>query len=185
MCLCPNARDPDRDPMTQVSAVDWWEGGETLELKIGGGARILFIRQEGEGPWLTPLHGYPASSLEWAEMWPLPAASHHLLAFNFLGFGASDKPASYDYPLDDQVHAVEAIWDLLEATSSALVAYDYGAIVAQILQARRAPITAIAYLNASLYPEPYRPRIIQRLSRAPLLGPLLWSRFDLASFRHS
>lgn len=171
--------------MIQVTAESWWAGGETVDLKIGASRRRLFIREGGEGPSLTLLHGYPASSLEWAEMWPTLTAGRRVIAIDFLGFGASDKPADYDYPLDDQAEAVEAVWRHLGVESSELVAYDYGGIVAQVLQARHAAISAITYLNGSLYPELYRPRTIQRLATVPGLGALIWSRFDEAAFFRS
>ena len=150
--------------MSTAAAGEWWAHGRTLELTIGGARRRVFVREDGSGPCLTLLHGYPASSLEWAGVWALLSKTHRVIALDFLGYGASDKPARYGYPLDDQADLVQEVWRSLGVTNSAVVAYDYGAIITQILVARQAPITSITYLNASLYPELYRPRLIQRLA---------------------
>ena len=51
---------------------------------------MLFCRVEGDGPWLTLLHGFPTSSWDWSRVAPDLARSHRLLGFDFLGFGDSD-----------------------------------------------------------------------------------------------
>jgi pimeloyl-ACP methyl ester carboxylesterase len=171
--------------MTGVTAGQWWAGGRSVELSIGGVPRQVFVRDEGAGPCLTLLHGYPASSLEWAGVWPALTEGHRVVTLDFLGHGASDKPAGHSYPLDEQAELVEAVWSHLDIAATAVVAYDYGAIITQILQTRRAPITAITYLNASLYPELYRPRPIQRLAPLPIVGAAVWRRFDERAFHRT
>lgn len=168
--------------MSAAAAEKWWAHGRTLDVTIGGARRRVFVREDGSGPCLTLLHGYPASSLEWAGVWALLSKTHRVIALDFLGYGASDKPARYAYPLDDQADLVQEVWRSLGVTNSAVVAYDYGAIITQILVARQAPITSITYLNASLYPELYRPRLIQRLAPVPMLGAAIWKGFNEATF---
>ncbi|WP_432838331.1 alpha/beta fold hydrolase [Dactylosporangium sp. CA-092794] len=171
--------------MTVPEASQWWAAGRTLEVPVAGGTRRVFIRDEGSGPCLTLLHGYPASSLEWAQMWPALASVRRVVALDFLGFGASEKPSRYSYPLDDQADVVEAVWRSLRIRETEVVAYDYGAIIAQVLQARHAPISQVTYLNAGLFPDLYRPRPIQRIAPLPVLGALLWRRYDETAFYRS
>ena len=55
---------------------------------------------------------------------------------DFLGFGASDKPADHDYSLLEQADLVEALWAQEGVDETALVAHDYAVSVAQELLAR-------------------------------------------------
>ena len=90
------------------------------------------------------LHGFPSSSHDWAEVAPALAERHALLLPDFLGFGASEKPADHTYSLLEQADLVEALWELEGISSTAVVAHDYGVSVAQELLARRAEGQAAA-----------------------------------------
>ena len=76
----------------------------------GGAERAIFVRRMGDGPAMTLLHGYPSSSHDWAKVAPALRRAHRLLMPDFLGFGASDKPADHDYSLHEQADLVEALW---------------------------------------------------------------------------
>ena len=88
---------------------------------------------------MTLLHGFPSSSHDWAQGRARSSPrSHALLLPDFLGFGASDKPAEHDYSLHEQADLVEALWAHEGVGSTVLVAHDYAVSVAQELLARRA-----------------------------------------------
>ena len=116
----------------------WWAGGEHVGLGVGGRERSIFVRRMGDGPAVTLLHGYPSSSHDWAKVAPALAERHRLLMPDFLGFGASDKPAGHDYSLHEQADLVEALWAHEGVTQTRLVAHDYAVSVTQELLARRA-----------------------------------------------
>ena len=59
---------------------------------------------------MTVLHGFPSSSHDWARAAPHLATDHALLLPDFLGFGASDKPADHHYSLTEQADLIEALW---------------------------------------------------------------------------
>ena len=89
--------------MLAMSGLDaWWSGGERVSLVVGERERTVFLRSGGEGPRMTLLHGFPSSSHDWAKVAPGLAEHHALLMFDFLGFGASEKPADHD--LDYRTH---------------------------------------------------------------------------------
>lgn len=133
----------------------------------------MFYRDEGSGPPLTMLHGFPTSSLDWAPMWATLTEYHRVIAIDFLGYGKSDKPRRHDYRLNEQVEVVLEVWRHLEVGSSAVVAYDYGAIVAQLLLAHHSErLNHVVFMNAGLVLDHYRPRPMQRLAQIPLLGAL-------------
>src|SRR5205809_6942324 len=62
----------------------------------------LFVAQEGEGPDLLLVHGFPSTSHDFAAALPLLGAHFRVTAFDQLGFGFSDKPAGASYSLLDQ-----------------------------------------------------------------------------------
>lgn len=162
-----------------MNAADWWQRGSTVQVQIGGRGRRVFYRAEGSGPPLTLLHGFPTSSLDWAPMWDALTAHHRVIAVDFLGYGRSEKPSRHTYDLDEQVELVLGIWKHLNVTETAVVAYDYGAIVAQLLLAHHGGrLTRVILMNAGLIADHYRPRPIQRLAQIPIVGALAFRLLD-------
>ena len=147
----------------------WWESGELVPIELTGTERSVFLRTEGAGPSMTLLHGFPSSSHDWAKVVPALAERHALLMPDFLGFGASEKPADL----------VEAAWSREGVTSTKLVAHDYAVSVAEELLARRAEgrlavkLGELHLLNGGLYPELHRPQPVQLALLDPERGPQL------------
>ena len=158
---------------------DWWAEGDRVELELRGSPRSVFVHRAGSGPPMTLLHGFPSSSHDWHKVAPALAASHTLIAPDFLGFGASDKPAEHDYSIHEQADLVEALWARDGVESTVVVAHDYAVSVAQELLARRAEgglaveIEALHLLNGGLYPDVHRPQPIQLALLDPEQGPLV------------
>ena len=157
----------------------WWAAGERVALELRATEREVFVRRLGEGPAMTLLHGFPSSSHDWARVAPLLADRHALLLPDFLGFGASDKPAEHDYALHEQADLVEALWAREGVRSTVLVAHDYAVSVTQELLARHAEgalaveLVAVHLLNGGLYPDLHRPEPIQTALLDPVQGPLI------------
>lgn len=157
----------------------WWDGGERVELELGGVPRGVFVRRAGSGDPMTLLHGFPSSSHDWAKVAPALAARHALLMPDLLGFGASDKPPDHDYSLTEQADLVEGLWAREGVASTVLVAHDYGVSVAQELLARAADdalavdVLAVHLLNGGLYPDVHRPQPVQEALLDPEQGPQL------------
>ncbi len=155
----------------------WWAQGERAQVALGGSERSIFVARAGAGPAMTLLHGFPSSSYDWARVLPELAAQRTLLLFDFLGFGASDKPADHDYSIGEQADLVEAMWAREGIAATAVVAHDYAVSVAQELLARRAEgalgvdLVAVHLLNGGLYPDVYRPQPGQLALLDPEQGP--------------
>ena len=170
--------------MSAVTIDRWWDEGERVALDVGGVERGVFVRRMGDGAPLTLLHGFPSSSHDWAKVAPALAERHALLIPDFLGFGASDKPADHDYSLTEQTDLVEALWAREGVAATALVAHDYGVSVAQELLARRADgalgvdLASVALLNGGLYPDVHRPQPTQEALLDPEHGPQLAAAID-------
>jgi len=157
----------------------WWSAGERVPLVVGGREWRIFVRRMGAGPTMTLLHGFPSSSHDWAKVAPALAERYSLILLDFLGFGASEKPAEHTYSLHEQADLVEALWNREDASSTALVAHDYAVSVTQELLARRAEgalgveLQAVHLLNGGLYPDLHRPQPTQLALLDPEQGPQL------------
>ncbi|OBA60474.1 hypothetical protein A5647_13640 [Mycobacterium sp. 1100029.7] len=168
------------------SLEQWRQGGETVTLTVRGQARRVFVRRRGRGVPLLLLHGFPASSFEWAAIEPALSREHEVISFDFLGYGASAKPPGHRYSVFEQTDLTEAVISAYASSAPTVVAYDYGAIVATELLARHATqntdIRRCIFLNAGLFADRYRPRIAQRASLIPLVGAVLARAFTESLF---
>jgi pimeloyl-ACP methyl ester carboxylesterase len=153
-----------------TSRVAAWESAGGYE--IVDGHRIFVRRNASDGPLVVLLHGYPTSSYDWREMLPaLEATGASVLAFDFLGFGLSDKPTRSVYSVRDQADIAEA---LIAGRPSLLIAHDMGDAVATELMARDIEgslsfaLNGVLITNGSVVLEKATLTIVQRL----LLGRL-------------
>jgi len=122
--------------MTQLTprASAWRRAGVMTEV---AGHQIFVRERPGtqDGHPLVLLHGYPSSSFDWRHAFDL-LLEHHLIVFDFLGFGLSDKPRDHVYSLGVQADLAEAIVDRFADGPVVLVAHDMGSSVATELLAR-------------------------------------------------
>jgi pimeloyl-ACP methyl ester carboxylesterase len=159
------------------STGQWWAEGERVPLTLSGAGRAVFVRRLGAGPQMTLLHGFPSSSHDWARIAPALAERYALTMPDFLGFGASEKPADHDYSIHEQADLVQALWEHDGISSTILVAHDYAVSVTQELLARRAEgalgvdLRAVHLLNGGLYPDLHRPQPVQTALLDPEQGP--------------
>jgi pimeloyl-ACP methyl ester carboxylesterase len=63
----------------------------------------------GQRPTLVLMHGFPDNQHLYDALIPLLARSHHVLSFDFLGWGASDKPATALYDVASQRTDLDAV----------------------------------------------------------------------------
>lgn len=110
----------------------WRDSGAFEEV---GGHRLFSVRRDGGGPLLLFLHGFPSSSFDWRELLD-QRPEHAALAFDFLGFGFSDKPPDHVYSLAWQADAAEELVRRAGAREVFIVAHDMGTSVATELMAR-------------------------------------------------
>jgi pimeloyl-ACP methyl ester carboxylesterase len=127
--------------MTLTARVQAWQqaGAET---EIAG--RRIFVRERpgaagaaggAGGARILVLHGYPSSSYDWRHAFDM-LPGRHLVAFDFLGFGLSDKPRDERYSLSLQADIAEAVVRRAGEGPVVLVAHDMGSSVATELLAR-------------------------------------------------
>jgi len=165
---------------------EWQRRGQSEEFR---GYSIHTFRQHGEGPLLLLLHGFPSSSYDWRLLLgELPGGN--VLAFDFLGFGLSDKPPDHDYSLFWQADLTEALVRREGGSQPVfIVAHDMGTSVANELMARdiegklEMKIAGIVLFNGSMVLEVASPTPAQRALRSRL-GPLVARLSSERFFRH-
>ena len=108
-----------------------------LEVRARGAS--FHVAQDGTGPALVLLHGWPEFWLTWQPVMARLADRYTLIAPDLRGFGASDKPESDAYGPADHAADVLALLDALQRFDRVgLVGHDVGGGVMQAL-ARMAP----------------------------------------------
>jgi pimeloyl-ACP methyl ester carboxylesterase len=92
----------------------------------------LSVLDEGEGPAVLLIHGFPDSAQLWRhQIATLTDAGFRVVAPDLRGFGDSDKPPEVDaYRVGKSVADLVAILDQLEIERPRVVGHDWGAGVA-------------------------------------------------------
>jgi haloalkane dehalogenase len=88
----------------------------------------LYAREYvGIGPAFVLMHGFPDNLHIYDELIPhLVAAGRWVVTFDFLGFGASDKPAGANYSFKQQQDDLEAVVEALHLDKIVPVGHDAG-----------------------------------------------------------
>jgi len=116
------------------SIEQWRSRGRLVEVE----GRAIFAIEEGDGPRsLLLLHGFPGSCFDWRRVIPLLSPHARVVAFDFLGYGLSDKPLDASYSLFDQTDLTERLAQTLGVERCLVVAHDMGDSVAAELLRRR------------------------------------------------
>ncbi|MGH2973820.1 MAG: alpha/beta fold hydrolase [Solirubrobacterales bacterium] len=164
----------------------WRERGEGTAFR---GYRVHVLRQEGPGPLLLLLHGFPSSSYDWRLLLE-HESERNVLAFDFLGFGLSDKPREHDYSLFWQADLTEELVRRYgDGRPVFVLAHDMGTSVANELMARdiegqlEMELAGILLFNGSMVLERASPTPAQRVLRSRL-GPFFAKLSSERVFRH-
>src|SRR5436305_3790180 len=115
-----------------VRTAAWREAGTFVEIN---GRKIFTRERTGDTPPLLFLHGYPSSSYDWRHAFE-ELDGRHLLVFDFLGYGLSDKPHDQVYSLQIQADIAEALAQRFANESVTIVSHDMGSSVATEILAR-------------------------------------------------
>ncbi len=84
---------------------------------------------EGAGPAFVLMHGFPDNLKIYDDLIPyLVAGGRRVVTFDFLGFGASDKPAGAAYSFEQQLGDLEAVVQGLALGKIVPVAHDSSGI---------------------------------------------------------
>lgn len=125
------------------------------ERGVTAGATYMHIAEQGQGPLVVMLHGFPESWYSWRHQFePLAKAGYHAVAPDMRGYGRSDKPEDVDSY--NQVEVTNDIMNLITALGyqqAIVIGHDWGAPTAwntALLYPER--ITAVGALSVPFIP---------------------------------
>ena len=104
----------------------------TTRTVAGCGGVELSVVDEGSGPVVLLVHGFPELAYSWRhQVAALAAAGHRVLAPDMRGYGASGRPeAVTDYDIEHLTGDLVALLDDIGAAQAVVVGHDWGSIVA-------------------------------------------------------
>lgn len=109
--------------------------------------------EAGSGPPILFVHGTPTNSFEFRHLIAALAPTHRCIAPDHLGFGKSDRPASFAYT--PEAHA-EVLWEFVERLQLdrfTLVVHDFGGPIGLPLALAEAPrVERVVIVNTWAWP---------------------------------
>jgi pimeloyl-ACP methyl ester carboxylesterase len=145
-------------------------------LTISG--RLVHVEQAGTGEPVVLLHGFGASTYSWRKVMPGLAASFHVIAIDFNGFGYTERPRDFEsYTKEGQGKLVLDVMDALKIERAHIIGHSYGGGITLWLASRhpeRMRSMVLVDSSAPTYSD-------TRRSRAASLKPItrLYLRFVL------
>jgi|ERR1041385_1370169 pimeloyl-ACP methyl ester carboxylesterase len=141
-------------------------GGAAHRKIVANGIHLHFVEQ-GEGPPIVLLHGFPELWYSWRhQLAALSAAGFRAVAVDMRGYGQSDRPEAIDqYTLLHLVGDITGLLDALGIQQAVIAGHDWGA--------------AVAWQAALLRPDRFRAVIalsLPHLQRSPVTPTLTMPR---------
>lgn len=123
--------------------------------------QTIAYREAGDpsNPTVLLLHGFPTSSHMFRELIPVLAEDYHVIAPDYLGFGASDMPSadSYDYSFANAAKTVTRLIDAKGVDTYTVYLMDYGAPIGYRMFADHPErVTGFVIQNGNAYDEGLR-----------------------------
>ena len=95
------------------------------ELSINRDQYKIYAQEHaGAEPALILMHGFPDNLHLYDRLVPWLSPPRRVITFDFLGWGASDKPVGYPYTADNQTGDLDAVISQLRLDQAVLVAHD-------------------------------------------------------------
>ncbi|WP_030020148.1 alpha/beta fold hydrolase [Streptomyces monomycini] len=139
----------------------------------------LHLAEEGEGPLVLLLHGFPEFWYAWRhQLRPLAEAGYRVVAPDQRGYGDSDRPAAPEaYSVLHLAGDVVGLIKALGEERAVVAGHDWGALVAwQSALLRPDVVRAVAGL--SILPMPRGPVPPLRSTREKTGGRFYWNYFE-------
>ncbi len=115
----------------------------------------MAVHEQGEGPAVVFVHGFPELAFSWRHQLPaLAAAGFRAIAPDMRGYGRTDAPVGVEaYGMTELIADLMGLLDALEIERATFVGHDWGALILWHM-AMRAPqrIDKLIVLNIPHYP---------------------------------
>ncbi|MFF3275695.1 alpha/beta hydrolase [Streptomyces chrestomyceticus] len=120
----------------------------------------LHLVEQGTGPLVLLVHGFPESWYSWRRQLPaLAAAGYRAVAIDVRGYGRSSKPAATDaYRMLDLVEDNVAVVRALGEENAVVVGHDWGSTIAATSALLRPEVFSAVGLLSVPYAPPGGPR---------------------------
>ncbi|MFF2847291.1 alpha/beta fold hydrolase [Streptomyces sp. NPDC058001] len=130
-------------------------GEPTHRLVDVPGGRVHLVEQ-GTGPLVLLVHGFPESWRSWRHLLPvLAAAGHRAVAIDVRGYGRSSKPGAVaEYRMLAHIADNVAVVRALGEETATVIGHDWGATIA----ANSALVRPDVFTAVGLLGVPYQPR---------------------------
>lgn len=129
---------------------------------------------DATNPTLLLIHGFTASTYVWHSVAPRFAEENfHVVAVDLLGFGYSEKPASFEYTIEAQARMIVRLMNRLGIGTATLVGSSYGGAVAATVALDYAErVEKLVLVDAVINDEPKNHPLL-KLAAVPGLGELV------------
>lgn len=105
-------------------------------------------------PSIVLIHGLPSQAYSFRKVLSALSQDYHVIAFDWLGFGFSDKPQpnyGFDYTVKDYKASFESLLDVLSISNVTLVSQGYSApIIAAYAKSHQENINNLILINPPL-----------------------------------
>ena len=135
-------------------------------------AREFGAQNKGKGLSYVLMHGFPDNQQLYDLLVPELSKAHHVVSFDFLGWGESDKPKSHNYQVSSQRVDLDAVLLALDLRKVAIVVHDLsGQVGIDWALDNEAKISELVLLNSYYNPMPtlVAPDAIEFYSRPGVL----------------
>ncbi|TYI00889.1 hypothetical protein ES332_A11G163600v1 [Gossypium tomentosum] len=110
-----------------------------------------------DNPTVILIHGFPSQAYSYRKVLPVLSKNYHAIAFDWLGFGFSDKPQpryGFDYTLSEYVSALESFVNEVATNKVSLVVQGYfSPVVVKYASKHQEKLNDLILLNP---PDPLR-----------------------------
>lgn len=167
--------------LTRASEVNWEKVADQVHhnehshfAEVDGATVHYQEFGEASNPTLVLIHGYTSSTFVWHSVAPRFAdEGFHVVAVDLLGFGYSDKPASFEYTIEAQARMITRLMNRLGIGTATLVGSSYGGAVALTIaldypERVEKLVVVDAVINDDVKNHP-----ILRLAAVPVVGELV------------
>ena len=117
----------------------------------------MAIYEQGRGPAVVLLHGFPELAYSWRHQLPaLADAGYRAIAPDQRGYGKTDcPPAVSDYSIEELIADIKGFLDTLGLASATFVGHDWGALLLwQMALMTPEQIDGLVILNIPFLPRP-------------------------------
>jgi pimeloyl-ACP methyl ester carboxylesterase len=111
----------------------------------------LAYTDDGDGPVVVLIHGFPQSSFVWRDLGPLLSSRFRVIVPDMLGSGGSDKPEHTPLGIVAQAGYISELLDGLRVERYAVIGHSVGGGVAQLLALDHDGVDAMVLMSSTAF----------------------------------